>query len=630
MAAGIGVSTAGFSRHSLGASIEGSVENSSMVTSELAKKGIIAHHEIHTDVVIVGGGMSGVCAAIAAARNGSNVVLIQDRSVLGGNASSEVRMHIVGADHHGNRSDTDSRESGILEELRLETAVRNPQRSACLFDLQLLEWIRNEEKVTLLLNTHCYGVKMKSNNQIAAVCASRHSTEDDFLIYAPLFIDCSGDGRLGAEAGAEFRVGREGRGEYGESMAPPQADRITLGSSILIMARKYDRPVPFIAPYWAHKFDGPLPHRGIGSYEYGFWWNEWGGELDTIKDNEAIRDELLSTALGIWDLIKNSGHYKDSENWALEWIGPIPGKRESRRFVGDYVLKEQDCKNGEVFEDGAAFGGWPLDLHHPKGIHTDEPPFISVKTPMYNIPLRCLYSKNISNLLFAGRNISASHVAFGSTRVMGTCSVMGQAAGTAAALCVKHKCTPRALGKDSIKELQQRLLKDDAYIIGAVNDDPDDHARRAYVHASSDMPGWYRADSVINGVARGVSKRKNGWVSNPENVFPHWIELNFAEEKRIREIYVTFDTGLNRQLTLTHSDGNHRHQIWGPQPETVRDYEIQVLHGESAETVARVEGNYQRRRIHTFDARSATGIRLIVHSTNGSKEARIFEIRAYS
>ncbi|MGC9326044.1 MAG: FAD-dependent oxidoreductase, partial [Candidatus Hinthialibacter sp.] len=339
---------------------------------------------------------------------------------------------------------------------------------------------------------------------------------------------------------------------------------------------------------------------------------------------------LLSTALGIWDLIKNSGHYKDSENWALEWIGPIPGKRESRRFMGDYVLKEQDCKTGEVFEDGVAFGGWPLDLHHPKGIHTDEPPFISIKTPMYNIPFRCLYSRNISNLLFAGRHISASHVAFGSTRVMGTCSVLGQAAGTAAALCIKHKCTPRALGKESVKELQQQLLKDDAYIIGAVNHDPGDHARTAAVRASSIMQKEYGADNVINGIARGVFQSKNGWVSNPDNGFPQWIELKFPQEKRIREIYVTFDTGLNRQLTLTHSDGNHRHQIWGPQPETVCDYEIQVLHGESAETVAQVKGNYQRRRIHAFEARPADGIRLIVHSTNGSKEARIFEIRAYS
>ncbi|MGC9326043.1 MAG: FAD-dependent oxidoreductase, partial [Candidatus Hinthialibacter sp.] len=290
MAAGIGVSTVPFSQPSQAASSEDLAGDSSTVMKELAKKGLVSHHEIQTDVVIVGGGMSGVCAAIAAARNGANVVLIQDRPVLGGNASSEVRMHIVGADHHGNRSDTDSRESGILEELRLETPIRNPQRSACLFDLLLLEWIWNEENITLLLNTHCCGVEMKSPRQIAAVHASRYSTEDDFLIYAPIFIDCSGDGRLGAEAGAEFRVGREGRDEYGESMAPPQADRITLGSSILIMARKYDRPVPFIAPSWAHKFDGPLPHRGIGSYEYGFWWNEWGGELDIIKDNEAIRD----------------------------------------------------------------------------------------------------------------------------------------------------------------------------------------------------------------------------------------------------------------------------------------------------------------------------------------------------
>lgn len=604
---------------------------SSQETAMTVRKsgGLVTSYEMETDIVIVGGGMAGVCAAIAAARNGARVVLVQDRPVLGGNASSEVRMHIVGADRHGGRKDTDSRESGILEEIRLETAVWNPQRSASVFDILLLDWVRQEPNITLLLNTFCDGVVMKNEHEIHAVLASRPSTEDAFTLRAPLFIDCSGDGRLGAEAGAEYRVGREAQSEFGESMAPPVADRKTMGSSILFIGRKYDRPMPFKPPAWAHKFTGPLPHRGIGSYEYGFWWNEWGGELDIIKDNERIRDELLATALGIWDLIKNSGHYKDSENWALEWVGAVPGKRESRRFIGDYILREQDVKNGEVFEDGVAYGGWPIDLHPPAGIHTEEPPAVSVNTPMYNIPFRCVYSRNIANLLFAGRNISTSHVAFGSTRVMGTCAVLGQAAGTAAALCVKHQCAPWELGKEGIQELQQQLLKDDAYIIGVTNSDPHDLARKAAASASSAMPDGRGAENVINGIHRGVGPRANRWSSDPNAGMPQWLRLDFQAAQKIREVHLVFDTGLNRQLTLTHSESAHRYQVWGPQTETVKDYELQVLHGESAETVAKVEGNYQRKRVHRFDAREATGLRLVIHATNGAASAHVFEIRAY-
>jgi len=454
-------------------------------------------------------------------------------------------------------------------------------------------------------------------------------TEDSFTIRASIFIDCTGDGRLGAEAGAEYRVGREGRNQYNEPLAPLQPDRKTMGSSILFMAKKFDRPIPFTAPEWIHKFKEPLPNRGIGSYEYGFWWNEWGGEKDSIKDGEEIRHELLSTALGIWDLIKNSGKYKNSANWALDWVGAIPGKRESRRFIGDYVLTEQDVRKPELFEDGVAFGGWNIDLHPAAGIYTSEPPFESHPIPLYNIPFRSLYSRNIRNLLFAGRNISVSHVAFGTTRVMGTCAVAGQAAGTAASLCIKKSCTPQELYKNSISELQQQLLKDDAYIIGVKNNDPCDLAQNAAVRASSEADGGSRACNVTNGIHRGVYQTKNCWVSNPKAKFPQWIEIVFPEMKRINEVHLTFDTGLNRQLTVTHSDSNHATQIWGPQPETVSDYELLALHGETTDKIAEVKGNYQRKRVHKFDAQYAAGIRLVIKDTHGSESARVFEIRAY-
>ncbi len=596
----------------------------------LGSSRVVTANTLDADVVVVGGGMAGVCAAIAAARNGVSVALVQDRPVLGGNSSSEIRMHIVGANCHGRRIDTDSRESGILEELRLEDAVRNPQRSFSMWDLLLYEWVRREPNITLLLNTSCIGVTMERENRIGAVIALRNTTEDLLTIRGKVFIDCSGDSRLGVEAGAEFRKGREGREEFGESLAPAKPDNKTLGSSILFIARKYDRPMPFKPPEWIRKFPRceDLPHRAHKSWEYGYWWVEWGGELDTIKDNERIRDELLAIALGVWDHIKNSGFHPESENWALEWIGFLPGKRESRRFVGDYILNQHDLQRGEVFEDGVAFGGWPIDLHPPEGIDTKEPPARQVHIPLYNIPFRCLYSRNIVNLLFAGRNISATHVAFGSTRVMGTCSVMGQAAGTAAALCVQHNCTPRELGKEAIKELQQLLLKQDAYIIGVTNSDPYDLARTAEVRVSSEVRG-YEAVNVINGVSRGVYERKNRWASDPTQPLPQWLELRFRETKRVREIHLTFDTGLNRELTLSAADAVNRRIVIGPQPETVRDYEVQALYGDSTRTVVKVEGNYQRKRVHQFEPQLATGIRVIIHATNGDKSARIFEVRAY-
>ena len=598
--------------------------------STVLRSAVVSHGGMEADVVVAGGGMAGVCAAIAAARNGASVVLVQDRPVLGGNASSEIRMHICGAEASLQRG-TDVRETGILEELRLEEAVRNPQRSASMFDVILHEWVRREPNITLLLNSHCCGVKMGREGRIERMIVSRPGTEDVFTVGGKVFVDCTGDGRLGAEAGAEYRMGREGRDVYGESMAPAQGDQKTLGSTLLFMTRKHEGPMPFVPPTWIRKFPRceDLPHRSHRAWEYGYWWVEWGGELNTIKDNERIRDELLAISLGVWDHIKNSGRHPESANWALDWLGFLPGKRESRRFLGDHVLTQQELERTEPFGDGVAYGGWSIDLHPVAGIDSVEKPAHQKKIPLYNIPLRSLYSKNIGNLLFAGRHISASHVAFGSTRVMATCSVMGQAVGTAAARCAAMGCTPRVLCREGIGALQQQLLKDDAYIIGVGNADPHDLARQAEVRASSETTGG-EAVQIINGVHRGVGKRANRWISDSKQALPQWIELRFEKAEQIGEVHVVFDTGLARRLTLSHQDRANKAMIRGPQPETVRDYEVQVLEGGAVRTVARVTGNYQRKRIHRFDAVRADGVRLVVEATQGDPSAKVFEIRAYA
>ena len=591
---------------------------------------VVTHRVVSADVAVVGGGMAGLTAAIAAARNGASVVLVQDRPMLGGNSSSEVRLHTLGADGSGAGEKTDARESGIIEELRLEESVKNPQMSYSVWDLIMYEWVKREPRIMLLLNSHCCGVVMAAGDRIGQLLVSRPGTEDMFTIRARQYVDCTGDGRLGAEAGAEFRMGREAQSEYGESMAPPQADRKLLGSSILMTTRQYDKPMPFVAPDWIRKFPKceDLPYRSHGHYSWGFWWVEFGGDLDTIKDGERIRDELLAAALGVWDHIKNSGQHADSANWALEWIGFVPGKREGRRLTGDYVLRQQDVQAGEVFADGVAYGGWPIDLHPPEGIYSKEPPCTQIKVPLYNIPLRCLYSKNVRNLLMAGRVASMSQVAFGSTRVMATASVMGQAAGTAAAMCASRGCGPRELDRDGIKDLQQQLLKDDAYIIGARNNDPADLARKADVQASSELPDC-PARNVINGVHRRVYDKTNRWASDPKPPLPQWIELRWPEAQRIREVHLVFDTGLNRRLSLSLDTHFNTKLIRGPQPETVKDYVLQVLDSEKVKTVASVQGNYQRKRVHTFEPSLAKRLRLVVKATQGDASARVFEIRAY-
>ncbi len=273
-------------------------------------------HELDCDVLVAGGGPAGVACVLAAARCGARVVLCQDRPVLGGNASSEVRMHIVGADRSGRRGkvlQTEAREGGIIEEIRLETAVRNPQRSASMLDLILYELCVAEPNLTLMLNTTVTDVEM-ADDVITHALAERRSTEDRFRIAAKVFCDCTGDGRLGFAAHAPFREGREGSDEFGESLAQAESDDKRLGSTLLLQARRHDKPMPFVAPPWARKFtehDLRLrPHGGSGvdmGFEYGYWWVEFGGDLDTIKDNETIRDQLLAVLLGVWDHIKNSG-----------------------------------------------------------------------------------------------------------------------------------------------------------------------------------------------------------------------------------------------------------------------------------------------------------------------------------
>ncbi len=611
-------------------------------------------HHLECDVLVAGGGPAGVACAIAAARCGAKVVLCQDRSVLGGNASSEVRMHVVGADRSGKRGtalQTEAREGGIIEEIRIETAVRNPQRSASMLDLILYEMCVAEPNLELMLNTTVTGVEM-GDEVITHVFAVRQSTEDQFRIAAKVFCDCTGDGRLGAEAHAPFREGREGSDEYKESLAQSDRDDKRLGSTLLLQARRHDKPMPFVSPPWVRKFTEDdlrlRPHGGSGvdsGFEYGYWWVELGGDLDTIKDNETIRDELLAALLGVWDHIKNSVEH-DAANWALDWFGFLPGKRESRRFVGQHVLRQSDMEDSRTFDDAIAFGGWPIDIHPPGGIDSpDLPPATPTGLEyLYAIPLRSCVAQTPRNLMFAGRNISATHVAFASTRVMATCAVVGQGVGTAAAYAVANGINPSELSenKHAIQAIQQRLLRDDSYLVGVSNEDRADIAPLAQISASSEqlvgaavnvVSGQTRAAEGPGGAPPGRSlPGTNRWMSGPVDGLPASIEFRWPKPVQIGEIQLVFDTGMHRVLTLSHSDDYVAMMDWGrAQPETVRDYVVEGIRGGARWELARVAGNYQRLNRHAVgEAPEVDAVRITVAETNGIDHARICEVRIYA
>jgi len=322
----------------------------------------------HMDFCVVGGGLSGMCAAIAAARHGAKVALMQDRPMVGGNASSEIRMHVCGA--HGENN----RESGIIEEIELENHYRNPLRNYSIWDSILYEKVRFEPNITLLLNCSCNSLEM-DGNRIVSVKGWQLTTETWHTVEAGLFADCSGDSILAPLSGAAFRVGREARAEFDESIEPEEADRRTMGMSCLIQARETDRPQPFVPPTWAYVYetDEDLPRRGHDILNTNFWWIELGGEQDSIHNTEATRDELLKIAFGVWDHLKNHGDH-GAETWVLEWMGFLPGKRESRRYEGDVIMTQNDVRAEGRFEDLIAYGGWTMDDHHPGDPHPSASP----------------------------------------------------------------------------------------------------------------------------------------------------------------------------------------------------------------------------------------------------------------
>ncbi|MCC6796411.1 MAG: FAD-dependent oxidoreductase [Candidatus Hydrogenedentes bacterium] len=732
------------------------------------------------ELIVVGGGIAGTSAAISAARNGVKVALVHERSMLGGNSSSEVKLFPEnGAGHQ-----PWIKEGGIHEEFHTEERVRNHQAYKegtmnCHWDLVLYEWAIREPNLTLYLNTHMHRVVMDTDKRIRAVYCIQLGTEKTFELEAPLFIDATGDGVLAHRAGADYRWGREAKNEYGEALAPDIADEKLMGNTLFFRAVDTGNPVPFKLPDWAVSFDteADLTSRNHSYLEGGYWWIEVGAPWHPIKDNNEITHEALRQLLGVWDHIKNKGDH-GAQNYGLEFAGFWPYKRECRRILGDYVLTQQHIQNPQPLRDSVAYGVWGIDIHTQGGILArNERPYPPPEKDdqweergiiVYGIPLRSLYSRNIENMMMAGRPISGSYIAFASSRVLSTGSIVGQATGVAAALCKKYNTSPRVVARDHAQECQQIILRQGGHIPGVKNEDANDLARRARVTASSEaalsfpvgetelemaMPlaqifpvsakrvdyvdlfiasksdedetiqlglseapavwdfrsagdiaqarslvhakssGWvrfhlstrvrpdrlyfihtdihrnlywkthsenetdlnnrcpvgvtagslpsgtrwrpftngrtfamriapasfpYGAQNIVHGTNR-PDDWTNIWISEVERDTPAWIELRWPRRVSFNTVEITFDTNANRRVTLP----LFRY------PECVRDYHIQCGEGSSTRDILRVEGNYERRRVHRFDRVTTDRLRLNVLATNGVNTARVYEVRVY-
>ncbi|WP_152364744.1 FAD-dependent oxidoreductase [Microlunatus speluncae] len=445
---------------------------------------------LEADLVVVGGGMAGTCAAITAARAGVRVILVQDRPVLGGNASSEVRLWVLGATAHMGNNNRWAREGGVVDEIIVENTYRNRDGNSIIFDTILLEKVTQEPLITLLLNTAMVGADVADGTirSVSAFC-SQNSTR--YELTAPLFLDSTGDGALAFSAGAAFRMGAEASAEFGEPFAPTEEYGPLLGHSMYFYSKDVGHPVRFVPPSYALDDLSTIPRaRSFNTKEDGcrLWWIEWGGRLDTVHDTELIKWELWKVIYGVWNHLKNSGEFPDAENLTLEWVGHVPGKRESRRFEGLYMLRQSDILEQRLHHDGVAFGGWSIDLHPADGVFSEHPGSNHLHARgTYQIPYRCLVSADVANLFLAGRLISASHVAFGSTRVMGTGAHMGQAVGVAAALCLRDRLSPAELATpERTGGLRRELLRRGQHLPGVLLDDPDDLTRTAMITASSE------------------------------------------------------------------------------------------------------------------------------------------------
>ena len=606
-----------------------------------ANSPVVREVALETEFVVCGGGLAGVCAAVSAARHGAKVVLVQDRPMLGGNASSEMRMGICGA--HGDQN----YEAGILEEMQLENLYRNPLQRYTLWDDVIYSTVFREKNITLLLNTSVDGVEMgkrrlaaSEENAIVAVKAWNSNAYTRYLIRGKLFADCTGDGILRL-SGAKFRRGRELPGEFGEDyLVNGGGDHRTMGNSILLQLRKADGDHPFVAPEWAYHFTDKdfactqekATDPKIVRYNYkrlypkdnNFWWIEFGGNLDTIGDANAIRHELKKIAYGVWEYMKNHPDGR-CRGYDLDWIGSLPGKRESTRFVGPHILTQHDVLSGGHFEDVVAYGGWTLDDHDPDAFHKNGKVSTEYKAPSpFGIPFDCLYSVNVPNLMFAGRDISATHMGLSATRVMATCAMLGQAVGTAAAIAVREKATPAEVRRKHLAELQDTLEDDDQML-------PYRWRKVSALTAAAKVAP--ELEVLRNGIDRTWNGQDNGvWVKpivrregTPET--EKGIVYEWEKPVRLSGVRIVFDSLFKtrnkrmRKLEATQERTNLPKML-------AKGFRVEVRVGGAWRTVFADTANYRRLRKLTFAPVEADALCLVVTETWGGEKAHVFALDA--
>lgn len=574
------------------------------------------------DLVVVGGGVAGTATAVSAARLGVKVALIQNRPVLGGNSSSEVRVTPGG----GLNQLPYPALGDLVREIVPVTSKGNAHEAEIFEDDKKLRVVQAEKNITLFLNTHAFKVEMKGD-RIAAVLTRNIKTSEELRFTGKLFADCTGDGTIGFLAGADFRMGRESYEETSESLAPEKADKMTMGSTIMWRSRKTDGPSSFPECPWAVQFN----ERNARRTEKAEWFWETGMNLDQISDFERIRDHGLRAAFGNWNFLKNKSEARAVfASRKLEWVAYIGGKRESRRLLGDVILQEQDVIMREEYPDASVTSTWSIDLHYPHPDNTKDFPgqeFLSIAkhkrfSPGYPIPYRCFYSRNIENLFMAGRNISVTHVALGTVRVMRTTGMMGEVVGMAASICNDRDTNPRGVYEDHLEELKALMRKG----VGVppppplpVNLTPPawldragtNLARNAKVTVSGNYDTKKYPISNINDGRYDISDNSLRWVSDKTS--PGTIELAWDKPQTFSAVrIITGQRGKGRPQTpiTAFSLQHHAQNRWHDIP--------------NAAATANTSIDWHA----TFDRITASRLRLVVTSTPGDL-TRIWELELY-
>ena len=580
----------------------------------------VSRKEYEAEVCVVGGGMAGICASVAAARNGAKVVLVQDRPMLGGNASSEIRVPIssaYGEPLPGGKV-LENREGGIIEEIRLENIYRNPTCNWHVWDHVLWNFCTREPSLTVLLNTSVMECAT-NGNAIVSVTGWDSISYTRVTVKANIFIDCSGDGILRL-SGAAYMKGREGRGDFGESYAPEEGNLTVMGSTLMV----FSEPSGIVSetagsPETAKAYNSPQ-HKFDGSRDSSWTCGtlEWGGETNTIEAASYIRDELFKWSYGLWEKEKDvlhDGRDMKGRVWERTFISSIPGKRESVRFVGDYILTQNDLlSEGRAFKDNIGHGGWPMDDHFSAGMFAKRQTTFNKCPKVYGIPYRILYSRNVENLMFAGRDVSVTHMALSSTRVQGTTSVLGQAAGTAAAIAVRRGTTPRGVYEKHLEELQDMLQWQDQFI-----------PWRDRKIAALSKDGAISHEVLRDGMDRIRLDGGHGAWIRPGEI----TEYSFKGEKTFSGVRLVVDTNMN----------DNRWLVWwiGPRKarrlpdEMPRDFDVQVRSGGEWKTVKVVRDNYRRWLDLRFDLPIAgDACRVVwVRPWGETTEQRVFSFEVY-